>query len=76
IVAGIARMKRSVFIRYSLISAFLWSTSVTLLGFFLGRAFPQIKDYLQYFIIGIVIVSVLPGVWQWLRTRRKHRETI
>ncbi len=76
IVAGIARMSRPTFIRYSLVSAVLWSSTMTLLGYFLGRAFPWVKDYLLYFIIGVVIVSILPGVWHWLRTRSKRRETI
>ena len=76
IVAGIAHMPRQTFIRYSLISAIIWSTSVTLLGYFLGEAFPQIKDYLSYFIIGIVFVSILPGVVEWLRTRSKGQKTI
>jgi len=69
IVAGIARMKKSVFIRYSIISSILWSTIVTLLGFFLGRAFPQIKDYLSYFIIGIILVSLIPVIIEWFRKR-------
>src|SRR3989344_1863331 len=54
IVAGIARMHYRTFIKYSLISSALWSTSVTLAGYFLGQIFPQIKDYLSFMIVLIV----------------------
>lgn len=70
IVAGVAKMKYSLFIRYSLIGSLLWSSIITLAGFFLGRAFPLIKDYLSYAIILVVFVSILPGVIEWIRSRR------
>ena len=76
IVAGIARMPRASFIRYSLVSSLLWSTSITLLGYFLGQAFPGIKDSLTLIIIGIVVVSLLPAVVHYLRMRRKRSSTI
>ena len=75
-VAGIARMSRGAFVRYTLISALLWANTMTLLGYFLGQAFPQIKDYLQYLIVGIIIVSILPGVWHYLRTRSERKGTM
>jgi len=64
IVAGIARMHYRTFIKYSLISSALWSTSVTLAGYFLGQIFPQIKDYLSFMIVLIVFVSVLPMIFE------------
>ncbi len=71
IVAGIARMDYKKFLKYSLISSLLWSTTITLAGFFLGRSFPLIKDYLHYFIFLIILLSILPGIFEWMRTRQK-----
>ena len=71
IAAGVARMNKSLFIRYSLISSLLWSTIITLLGFFLGKSFPQIKDYLSYFVIAIIVVSLIPVIFEWLRQRKQ-----
>jgi membrane-associated protein len=71
IVAGIARMHYREFIKYSLVSSALWSTSVTLLGFFLGRAFPHIKDYMSHLIIIIVLLSLLPIIYEMLRKEKK-----
>jgi membrane-associated protein len=75
IVAGIARMPKEAFIRYSLASSALWATSMTLAGYFLGRSFPQIKDYLSFAIVGIVLVSVIPAAAHYLHTRRKRSRT-
>jgi membrane-associated protein len=75
IAAGVARMNKSAFIRYSLVSSFLWSVGVTLLGYYLGRAFPQIEGYLSYFVIGIVLVSVVPIIFGWYRKHRRESRT-
>ncbi len=75
IAAGVARMSKGAFLRYSVLSSLLWSVIVTLLGYFLGQAFPQIKDYLSYFIIGIVFVSLVPVVLGWLRERSRRLGT-
>ena len=75
IAAGIARMPWLKFVRYSFFSSLLWSVSITLAGFFLGQAFPQITHYLPYFIVGIVIVSCLPALAEYSRRRLKRSRT-
>ena len=72
IVAGIAKMKFEKFIVYSFFSSILWSTSVTLVGYFLGIRFPWIGDYMEYIIILVVLVSVIPIVLEWWRERRRR----
>lgn len=71
IVAGIAHMQYSSFIKYSFIGSLLWSTSVTLLGYFLGQIFPHIKDYMSLIIILIVIGSILPIIFEIIEERKK-----
>jgi membrane-associated protein len=71
IVAGVAEMHYSSFIKYNLIGAALWSTFMTLLGFFLGSIFPGIKDYLWVVLVLVVLVSVLPIVWEVMRKQKK-----
>ena len=46
------------------------ATSVTLLGYFLGNAFPFLKDHLEAAILAIVLVSVIPMAVEILRARR------
>ncbi len=76
IAAGVAKMPKKLFIRYSIISSLLWSFSVTLLGYFLGQAFPGIKDSLTYIVLGIIVISLLPAAVHYLRTRRRRSKTM
>ncbi len=69
IVAGVAQMEYKLFIKYSLISSLLWSTVVTLSGYFLGQAFPHIKDYLSYLVVIVVLVSLLPVIYEIFRKK-------
>ncbi len=64
IVAGIARMHYYDFVKYSIISSVIWSSVVTLLGYFLGQTFPVIKDYLFLMVILVILISVLPLILQ------------
>lgn len=75
IAAGVARMNKASFVRYSLVSSLLWSVSITMLGYYLGRAFPQIQNYLSYFFIGIIAVSLIPVIYGWLRRRSRKLNT-
>ncbi len=77
IVAGIARMNFSKFIQYSFISSILWTSSMTLAGYFLGMQFPNLHKYISYIVIVVVLFSVVPLVLEWYRRRRmKNSQTI
>ena len=54
VVAGVGRMDRRHFFVWSGVGAALWATGVTLLGYFLGNAFPVLKDHLEVAILAIV----------------------
>jgi membrane-associated protein len=70
IVAGVAYMNFKKYLKYNLIGSFLWSVSVTLVGFFLGMAFPNIKDHLHWLILAVVFISVLPMAFSFLKKRQ------
>lgn len=71
IVAGMARMKYSSFLRFSLLGSFVWSAVFVLGGYFLGRVFPYLQDYLLYVVTIVVILSILPGVYEYWRAKRR-----
>lgn len=71
IVAGIAEMKYSTFIVYTLISSFVWAGGVTMAGYFFGQIFPQAADYLWVIVVLTVLVSSLPVLWEMVRRRKK-----
>jgi len=70
IVAGIARVPYRFFIRYSLVSSIAWATIITLVGYFLGRMFPIIKNYLWVVAILVVLVSLVPILIQVLKEKK------
>jgi len=76
IVAGIARMHYREFIKYSLISSLLWSTSMTLLGFFLGNIFPQIKDYISFVVVLMIVISILPIIFEFMREKKEEPHSL
>jgi len=63
LVAGIGRMDRRYFFIYNVIGAVLWSTSVTLLGYYVGGRFPDLIHYVEYVIIGVVVLAFAPVVY-------------
>lgn len=70
IVAGIGSMHYATFLTYNLIGAGLWAVGVTLLGYILGASIPGIDAYLLPIISGIILVSFLPVIIEYLKKRR------
>lgn len=76
VVAGVGRMDRRRFFTWSGVGAVLWATGITLLGYFLGQAFPVLQDKLELAILVIVAFSVLPVVVEYLRHRRSANAAV
>jgi len=70
VVAGVTRMDRHRFFVWSLVGAVLWVLSITLLGYFLGAAFPGLGENIDKAIIVILAFSLIPVAWEWWRHRR------
>jgi membrane-associated protein len=73
VVAGIGRMHRQRFFGWSAVGAVAWVTSVTLLGYFLGQVFPGLTKNIEYAILLVVLVSLLPMVYEFVKHRREAR---
>ncbi|MDR2280227.1 MAG: VTT domain-containing protein [Gordonia sp. (in: high G+C Gram-positive bacteria)] len=71
IVAGAARMKFAVFSLYNVVGAIVWGAGITLLGYWLGQ-FEIVQKLIEPIFILIVLISVLPMVFEWLRRRRNN----
>jgi len=69
VVAGVGRMERRRFFTWSAVGAVLWATGITLLGYFLGQAFPVLQDKLELAIVAIVAVSLIPVGVEYVRHR-------
>jgi membrane-associated protein len=69
VVAGVGQMDRRRFFTWSAVGAVLWATGVTLLGYYLGQAFPVLQDKLELAILAIVAVSLIPVGVEYARHR-------
>jgi membrane-associated protein len=72
-VAGIGSMNYRKFIAYNVIGGIVWVVSLTLAGYFFGTI-PVIKGNFSLVVIAIIIVSILPGVVEFLRQRKKNKK--
>lgn len=74
-VAGIGAMNYSRFLVYNVVGAFIWVTLFTFGGYFFGNL-PIIKENFTLAILAIILISVLPGVVEFLRERFKSSQKI
>ncbi len=75
VVAGIGAMKYSTFLFYNVIGGFFWAIGITLLGYFLGSAIPDVDKYLLPIIGLIILVSIAPAIYHALKDKGQ-RESI
>jgi membrane-associated protein len=69
-VAGIGRMRYARFLFYSFAGSVLWISSLTYAGYYFGNI-PAVKENFALVIVGIVILSIVPGVVEYLRSRAR-----
>ncbi|MBP6177006.1 MAG: DedA family protein [Anaerolineales bacterium] len=72
-VAGIGRMSYGYFATYNIVGGISWVFIFTLLGYFFGNI-PFVKKNFELVIIAIILISVLPMVYEWLKARREAKK--
>ncbi len=72
-VAGIGAMTYSHFIGYNIFGGLLWVALFIFGGYFFGNL-PVVQDNFSLVIIAIIIISVLPGVVEFLRERNRSKK--
>ncbi|HHQ0963466.1 TPA: DedA family protein [Listeria innocua] len=71
-VAGASRMNYRYFINYNILGATVWVLLCTLAGYFFGN-FPIVKDNFSLVVIGIIVVSVIPMVVSFIRSKMTQK---
>ncbi len=69
-VAGIGSMNYRIFVTFSVMGSVAWIASLTLAGYFFGNI-PFVKNNLTLMIVGIVVISFLPAIREFIRHRRE-----
>jgi membrane-associated protein len=73
-VAGIARMTYLRFSIYNVAGALAWVLSLLYAGYWFGNV-PVVKQNLSAVIIGVIVLSVMPLVVEYLRSRLARAKT-
>ena len=71
VIAGVANMRYATFALYDVVGGTMWIWSTLLLGYFLPRVFPGVEKHIEKVILGVIVLSLLPGVWGWWSERRR-----
>jgi membrane-associated protein len=71
-VAGVGAMTYGKFLLFNIIGGILWVGLFTVLGYFFGNI-EIVRENFSLVIIAIVILSVLPPIYEVLKARRKSK---
>lgn len=71
IIAGIVQMDRKKFMFFNILSSFLWASVLIFSGHYLYGIFLNyginLKNYIEYIVIGIILISTLPVLFKLLK---------
>ncbi|HVW15065.1 MAG TPA: DedA family protein [Mucilaginibacter sp.] len=70
IFAGVAKLNLKRFSVYNFIGSVSWVTILTLIGYFLGRKYPEeINYYLKYVVLGLIIFTSIPFIIAYIKRK-------
>jgi membrane-associated protein len=68
-IAGIGEMSYPRFAMWNATGGFVWVFALVFAGYWFGRI-PIVRDNFETVVLGIVAISLMPLVFEWLRSRR------
>jgi membrane-associated protein len=71
--AGMAGMPYRRFVLFNVVGAVAWVSSMTLVGYFLARAIPNVDRQMHIVIPIVIALSFVPGAVEVVRERRRLR---
>ncbi|MCC6366278.1 MAG: VTT domain-containing protein [Bryobacterales bacterium] len=69
-VAGVGRMTYRRFLSFNIFGGIGWVFLMTMLGYGLGNV-PIVRAHFEKAILGIIVISVMPVVWEFVKSRRR-----
>ncbi|HEX8545667.1 MAG TPA: DedA family protein [Cytophagaceae bacterium] len=74
-IAGVGSMNYSRFITYNIVGGLVWVIGLTLMGYFFG-SIPWVERNFEVVIIGIIVLSILPPVIEFIRHKLKPKTVV
>ena len=72
VVAGVGEMEYHRFLLYNVVGGIGWVLSMTWAGYLLGRAIPNLGQYIHVVVIVVIVLSVIPIGLEILKERRRR----
>ena len=72
-VAGIGKMSYLHFALYNVTGAILWVCTFCLGGYYFGST-EVVQKHFHYVIVAIIIISVLPAVYEFIKAKRENKK--
>lgn len=69
VVAGIGKMPRSRFMFFNVFGGVLWGTLMPVLGYLLGKRIPHLDKYIEYVLVGVVVISIMLAMLHVLKDK-------
>jgi membrane-associated protein len=69
-VAGVGTMTYSRFLLYNVVGGVVWVTLFVLAGYYFGNL-PAVRQNFSYVILAIIVISVMPIVVEFMKSRRR-----
>jgi membrane-associated protein len=70
VVAGAAEMDYRKYTLFNVVGGLLWIWGMLFTGYFLNRYIPGVEQHTGSVIAIVIVLSFLPGVFGWLRSRK------
>ena len=74
-VAGVGKMNYGKFAFYNVTGGIAWVLIFTIAGYVFGNL-EVVKRNFQYVILAIIVVSILPIVFEWWKARRERKQPV
>ena len=74
ILSGVVKVDHKIFFIYNILGGALWTGLLVTAGYYVGSAFPNALDYLNYIVIAFIIITTIPII-QNVRKQGKKEES-
>lgn len=74
-VAGMGKMHYTKFISYNIVGGITWVSLFTLMGYFFGNL-PAVQHNFTLVIFAIIFLSILPGVFAYVKSKMGSSDTV
>lgn len=74
ILAGVGKMDYRRFFYFNAVGGALWTLLLPLAGYYLGQLIPNVDHYLLPIVIGIIVISFIPSLYElWFKKNNKEK---